>query len=95
MRNLNLFTEAQFLDWYQEVAMVHRNMMQAIVPLTKENILTEEEVCELLGVTDRTLRTYRQKQYIGFAKLAGRIIYIRNLLYLDLLMMYYAPKEEK
>lgn len=95
MKNCNFITEAQFLEWYQEVARLHRELAQGIVPLTKENILMEREVCELLGVTTRTLRKYRQQQYIGSIKMEGLIFYIKPLLYMDLFLMYYKPKVER
>ena len=92
MKNIHFVTEAQFLEWYQEVARVHKEMAQGIIPLTKENILMEQEVCELLGVTSRTLRKYRQQQYLGFIKMEGLIFYLKPLLYMDLFLLYYRPK---
>lgn len=76
----------------RELSLLKENLQRAIVPLTKENILTERQVCELLGVTDRTLRKYREKQYIGFIKLSGRILYLKHLLYLDLEELYYQER---
>ena len=89
MRTPPIFTEAAFLKWQDELAMMQEDLRNSIVPLTKENILTAREVCELLGVTDRTLRTYRKKGFINFVKFAGCIFYLKHLLYLDLLRMYY------
>lgn len=93
MNRFNFITEADFLKWYQEVSMVHKELAQGIVPLTKENILMEHEVCELLGVTSRTLRKYRQLKYLGFVKMEGLIFYFKPLLYLDLFRLYYRLKK--
>ncbi|MCH7535169.1 MAG: helix-turn-helix domain-containing protein, partial [Bacteroidetes bacterium] len=38
--------------------------------------LTEEEVCEMMGVCSRTMRGYRNRAELGFAK-RGRKIYYR------------------
>ena len=94
MKNFNFITEAQFMDWYQEIARLHKELAQGIVPLTKENIMMESEVCDLLGVTTRTLRKYRQQRYIGFIKMEGLIFYLKPLLYIDLFLLYYRPKLE-
>lgn len=95
MKNTHFATESQFLEWYQEVARVHKELAQGIIPLTKENILMEQEVCELLGVTSRTLRKYRQQQYLGFIKMEGLIFYLKPLLYMDLFLLYYRPRTER
>ena len=76
----------------RQLQLLEEDLKRAIVPLTKENILTERQVCELLGVTDRTLRKYREKRFIGFIKLSGRILYLKHLLYLDLEELYYQER---
>lgn len=78
----------------RELRVLEEDLRRAIVPLTKENILTERQVCELLGVTDRTLRKYREKRYIGCIKLSGRILFLKHLLYLDLEDLYYQEREK-
>ncbi|WHF51446.1 hypothetical protein QGN23_13620 [Chryseobacterium gotjawalense] len=95
MKSFNFITDGDFLEWYQEVSRVHKELAEGTIPLTKENILMEHEVCELLGVTARTLRKYRQQKYLGFVKMEGLIFYLKPLLYLDLFLLYYRPKMER
>lgn len=95
MKKFNFITDGDFLEWYQEVSRIHKELAEGIIPLTKENILMEPEVCDLLGVTSRTLRKYREKKYLGFVKMEGLIFYLKPLLYLDLFLMYYRTKNER
>lgn len=95
MKKLNFKSEDERLKLEAEVELVINDMLQGIVPLTKENIMSEPEVCELLGVTDRTMRNYRQKKYINCIKLDGRILYLKHLLYLDLTDRYYERRSKK
>lgn len=87
-------SEAEFLHWQEELVQVYDDLRHALIPLNRENILTEQEACEVLGVTSRTLRSYRQKKFIGYIKLDGRIIYLKHWLYLDLEALYFKSKEK-
>ena len=89
MKTMNSWSEAQLLAWQEEMTTTCLQLREAIIPLTKDDVLTESEVCTLLGVTDRTLRKYRQRHYIGFVKMSGRIFYFKHLLYADLHLLYY------
>ena len=50
---------------------------------------------DLLGVTPRTLRTYRRKGYLGFIKIEGRILFLRHQLFRDLEELYYKSKKKE
>lgn len=95
MKKLNFKSEDQRLKLEEAFELVCSKMLKGIVPLTKENIMSEAEVCELLGVTDRTMRNYRQKKYIKCIKLDGRIIYLKHFLYLDLTERYYGGRKKE
>ena len=89
MKKISLFTESQLMEWQEEIERLHLSLLEAVVPLTKENLLTESEVCALFHVTSRTLRTYRKKGLIGYIKLNGVILYLKHFLYKDLLVLYF------
>lgn len=84
MNTLLKFSEVQLREWNEEIKMQYKQMLLADVPLMKHQILTDPEVCAILGVSDRTMRTYRQRQYFHFIKLDGRILYVRWVFLLDL-----------
>ncbi|WP_394332795.1 helix-turn-helix domain-containing protein [Epilithonimonas bovis] len=52
-------------------------------------MLTEEDVAAILGVSMRTMRTYRQKKHLHYLKLEGRIYYLKLILYIDLILLCY------
>ena len=90
MKTKSQFSEAEIMEW---IAM-RKDLENVINPFTKENLMTESEVCTIMGVTDRTMRKYRKMHYIGFIKISGQIFYFKNLLYKDLLAHYYEDKNE-
>ena len=94
MKNCNAITEAHLLEFYQELERVLKQIAQGIIPLTKENLLSDRDVYEMMGVTSRTLRKYRQLHYLGYVKMNGLIFYIKPLLFLDLMRMYNKKKKE-
>ena len=95
MKTPPLLSEAQLLQWHEELEAMHKELRNGVVPLTAANVLTEQDVCALLKVTNRTVRKYRKQQFIGYTKMAGTIIYFRNLLYLDLVRLYYLNRSKQ
>lgn len=95
MKTFSNMSEAELLLLQQKLKRVHHDLIQAVIPLTRENILTEQEASEVFGVTSRTMRKYRQKRYIGAIKLDGRVLYLRNMLYLDLEALYHQSKKKR
>lgn len=84
---LHLFNEVQIKSWIQEISEYHHDLLTLHIPFDKEHLLTEVEVSEILGVTIRTLRTYRNKNYLRYLKLNGRIYFVKILLYVDLVLL--------
>jgi len=50
-------------------------------------MVTEAQVAEILGVSERTMRTYRSKNKFHHIKLEGSIYYLRLILFYDLIML--------
>lgn len=76
---------ALLMQMNKEVKMMRKGIIPDFGTLTKEHFYTENEMCEMLGVTHRTLRTYRKNNLLGYIKIAGRILYLKYLFALDLL----------
>lgn len=53
---------------------------------SRKQLLTEDQVAVLLGVTERTMRTYRSEKLFHYIKLEGRIYYLSIILYVDLII---------
>ena len=87
MRTYHLFSETQIKIWMDEIAAFHEELISLKIPFSKEHLYTEEEVSEILGVTVRTVRTYRKKHYLRYIKFKGRIYFLKVLLYVDLILM--------
>jgi len=81
-----LFSVQQTEKWIREIEADLRDI-QYHIPLDKEHLLEEAEVCKLLNVTPRTILTYRKQRYFRYIKIGGRVYYIKFLLFLDLLKL--------
>ena len=95
MKPLYQIKEGDFLRLKKENQKFYDALDLALIPLTKEYILTEQEASELFGVTTRTLRTYRQKGYLGFIKIEGRILFLKHRLFRDLEDLYHKSKKKE
>ena len=95
MKALYQIKEGDFLRLKKENQKFIDVLDLTVIPLTKEYILTEQETCDLLGVTPRTLRTYRRKGYLGFIKIEGRILFLKHQLFRDLEELYYKSKKKE
>lgn len=58
------------------------------ITLNQEEILTDQEVQELLSISSRTLYNWRKKGAISFFKIQSRHYYLKTLLLLDFLKIY-------
>lgn len=54
----------------EQVAQLQKEKKKPII-----NLLTDKEVCELLGVSRRTLLNYRNDKKIGFAIIGKKVYY--------------------
>lgn len=45
---------------------------------SRETFLNNREVCEKLHISQRTLQDYRDRRYIAFYKLEGKILYAES-----------------
>lgn len=48
---------------------------QAVHPLDGDKLLDNQDMCQLLGVTKRTMARYRQKKLVRYYTISGRIWY--------------------
>ena len=94
MRTYHLFSEMQIKTWMDEIAAFHEELISLKIPFSKEHLYTEEEVSEILGVTVRTVLTYRKKHYLRYIKFKGHIYFLKVLLYVDLILMCERSLEE-
>ena len=85
MNALLKYSEAELHVWEEEIKTICQKLLTSENLLTKELLLTEPEVCTILGVSDRTMRTYRKQHYFHSIKLEGRILYIKVIFLQDLL----------
>lgn len=79
------FTIAELQEMYEEYLLTMLNSTNGI---SKEDLMTDQDVAELFGVSVKTLDTYRRNGEIKFFKLGGRNYYLRSLLLLDILKKY-------
>lgn len=87
MNNLMKFSEAQLGAWNDEIIMLQNQLLQRDVPLTKEQFLTEQEVCQLLSISDRTMRRYRNESFLHCMKFKGRVLFLKIVFLQDLLWL--------
>lgn len=75
----------QINHWTAELERIQSQISTLPIPLTREHLLTEAEVGNLLGVSTRTLNTYKKERILHYIKLKGQVYYLKLFLYLDLL----------
>ena len=89
MKTSFLFSESQIEAWLNELHVSNGQLLRLEAPFHKDHLLTEEDVAAILGVSMRTMRTYRQKKHLHYLKLEGRIYYLKLILYIDLILLCY------
>lgn len=85
MKNLSTFSEAQLLQLQDEIEELREQLSTSDLILSKGQVMSEQQVCALLGVTCRTMQRYRNAHLLHYIKLHKQIYYIKILLILDLL----------
>lgn len=87
MKSLDLITEAQVQEWIQDLQTLHEQLLIGTLSFSRQDLIPEQDVVELLQVSSRTMRTYRKKRYFHFIKLEGSIFYLRSIFYIDMILL--------
>ncbi len=86
-------TEAQISAWVCDfVKAVDQLVATPYLVIDRNTLIPEERVAQLLGVSERTMRNYRNKKKLHFVKLEGQIFYIQMILFFDLLQLCLSSK---
>lgn len=80
MKSYEKFNEHQLQYWQEELSRLKADPSFAVQKF-KDMLITERQTSDLLGVTERTMRRYRKNDLLPYAKIGGRIFYLKNLLY--------------
>ena len=59
----------------------------ADIDLTKD-ILTDQDVKKIFGISDRTLANHKKKGLISYFKLGSKTLYLKPILMMDILKIY-------
>lgn len=86
--------EAELKSLIDEIRLLHNRLQIFELPLHKKDFITEQDVCELFGVSPRTLRTYRKTGKLHYMKMKGRILFHKLIFYMDILSMHYDIGDE-
>ncbi len=81
----NVFSIAELQKVYDEYV---KKEGWISLTLTKEELMNDQEVADLFGISIRALQTCRQKGEIKYFKLGNRYYYIRSIILLDILRRY-------
>ena len=87
--------EAEIKNLIHDIRLLHSRLQIFELPLDKRDFFTEQDVCELIGVSPRTLRTYRKTGKLHFMKMKGRILFHKLIFYMDILSLHYDIGDEK
>lgn len=87
MKSLDLITEAQVQEWIRDLQTLHEQLLIGTLSFSRQDLIPEQDVVELLQVSSRTMRTYRKKRYFHFIKLEGSIFYLRSIFYIDMILL--------
>ncbi|WP_333853906.1 helix-turn-helix domain-containing protein [Epilithonimonas sp.] len=85
MKN-NQLTNAQWAELLREIRQYLKQ--QGIIRFQKEDIMFENDVCDMLRITPRTLLNLRKDGIIHCAKFRGQCIYIRSILFFNIIENY-------
>ena len=86
MKKNLLFNPYLIHSWFSQIEDLRKEMLSMDFILDRDQIYTEEEVCRMLQVTPRTLRSYRKNNKLHYIRLGGRIYYSKLLLHIDILL---------
>ena len=87
METIISFSVAQLEQLRREQELLLRRISSGAFPLDETMIVDEIEVAKFLNVTDRTMRTYRKERFFRYIKIRGRILYLKPLLFEDLVRL--------
>ena len=87
MKSLDLITEAQVQEWIRDLQTLHEQLLIGTLSFSRQDLIPEQDVVELLQVSSRTMRTYRKKRYFHFIKLEGSVFYLRSIFYIDMILL--------
>lgn len=93
MKTSLLFSEFQIHQWIEEMQQLHQDLLQLNIPFSEDQVIPEDRVCHILGVTSRTMRTYRKQHYLRYFKMEGRVYYLKIILYVDLILLSEKSRE--
>lgn len=66
----------EFIDTLSKLAtLVKKTFAQRTLHLNGEKYLTNNEICEILHISQRTLKNYRDNRMLGYIQISGKILY--------------------
>ncbi len=83
----NLFPHLHYNDlqnYYEQII----SEFPAILNIQKSDILTDQDVCDYLKISVKTLRKFCREDKIRYSRLGGRYYYIRQIFILNLIQVY-------
>lgn len=89
MKTSFFFTLEQLESWLQQAAEDYKKASNLEFPFSRETVLTDQDVMKILGVCEKTIRKYRREHYIHSVELSKKHYYLRPLLFMDFLRLYY------
>lgn len=87
MKQFSLFSESQINEWIMALKQIIENILSQGIQLDRKMLMTEKEVAQLLRVSERTMRTYRNQKYLHHIKIEGTVFYLQFILFLDLIIL--------
>jgi hypothetical protein len=86
MKNFYNFSENFIKEFIHALRQMIEELLCSDFVLNRKQLLTEKQVAIFLGVSERTMRTYRAEKQFHFIKLDGNIYYLSIIFYLDLII---------
>ena len=83
-----LLTSQYFAAYLQQALERYHEGAPLEINLEDSEVMMDEDVMQLLKISERTLRNYRKHHYLQFIKLKGRYYYLRSVLFMNLLSLY-------
>ncbi|SKB96061.1 Helix-turn-helix domain-containing protein [Soonwooa buanensis] len=81
------FSEGDYMNLHHIAEDLLISSLEKGVAIQKSMLLSEDDVCQILQISPRTLRKYRSEHFFRFIKLHGRIYFLKLTFYLDLLKL--------
>ncbi|GEM_PF-1165535 len=86
MKNFYNFSENFIKEFINSLRQMVEELLASDFVLNRKQLLTEKQVALFLGVSERSMRTYRSEKHFHFIKLDGNIYYLSIILYIDLII---------